>query len=346
MKRIAILILAAAAFLAADAPAQFVPPRSNATAKLGDKAPKFEGLRWVQGQEFGFDPGRISVVVFWELLGQQMPNPSREVIPRLGRFWNTHKDKNVMFAGITYESEKEIETFVKNRAGTLQFPIAVDGRRKTFDAFMKAFGVNTIPHAFIIDADGKLFWHGHPAVSEFEMALDQALSTRSQNYVLKSLGGGRTVWERRSPLASAAPNAAQPQPAQAHTPQPQPAEHPQPGGGEPAPIRARPATTTMWQHPLFPWNATAATNEKIRDFLATAAQTEDEMGRITAIGMGDEFCDYTLVMFRDVPVSIEKKYHTLGLAPDQNLTPLQDALVAGGFGWLKTPMSHPDMPVS
>ncbi|MCL1910272.1 MAG: redoxin domain-containing protein, partial [Kiritimatiellaeota bacterium] len=60
------------------------------------------------------------------------------------------------------------------------------------------------------------------------------------------------------------------------------------------------ATGEMWQHPLFPWGATVANNPKLNEFISGAAQTKDDLGRVTALGLGDEFADYTIVMFNDV----------------------------------------------
>jgi len=336
MNKTALTILASAVFTAA-ALAQFQPPRNNATAKLGDKAPKFEGLRWVQGQEFALEPGLVAVVVFWELDLQT----SRDVFLRLTRFWNNNKDKNVKFVGITYEAERLVETILK-RPVAPPFPIALDGRQRTFDAYMKPFDIRSIPHAFIIDADGKFFWQGHPMMQDFELALDQAISHRGQNYQLKNLGGGKTVWERRTPLPNQ-PQTRQPNqpqvPEQAQAPQAQSQTH-----GQPAPIRARPATNAVWQHPVFPWDAKISENAKTREFFASAAQTTDSIGRITALGIGDEFKDYTLVIYNDVPVSIERIYGDLGASADQNLSILQNALATSGFGWVVTPVPHPQNP--
>src|SRR5262249_38794392 len=40
--------------------------------------------------------------------------------------------------------------------------VALDKDQKTSAAYMGAFGINGIPHSFVIDKTGAVAWHGHP----------------------------------------------------------------------------------------------------------------------------------------------------------------------------------------
>jgi len=299
MRKFVNLFVAAAALAVYASGAAAQSAATRPTAKIGDRAPKLSGV-WVQGQAVNFDPGSVTVLVFWEYSRQ----PSREIFPLVAQLHQRYKDRDVTFAAVANGQRAETEVFVKQRPNIIPYPVMVDTSLSTFNAYMKAFGVVMIPYVFIVDSDSRFFWHGHPA--HIGQNIDQAVTKRDTDYVKRAAPGGRTEWVRR---AAAAAN---------------------PAAGAP---------DTTWQHPLFPWNSTILNNPNLSGFLATATLDTDALGRVTATGAGEEFGEYKLVMFRDVIVSIEKTFSTIGDNPDFNLTPLQDALVAGGFGWRKTGMN-------
>jgi hypothetical protein len=59
--------------------------------------------------------------------------------------------------GVTNEPMAKVKPFVEQNG--MKYPIAIDST----GAAMKAYGVNGIPHAFLIDKDGNITWSGHPA---------------------------------------------------------------------------------------------------------------------------------------------------------------------------------------
>ena len=70
---------------------------------------------------------------------------------------------------MTDESNDEVRQWVKDREA--KYPIVIEDG----GASGKAFGVSGIPHAFLIDPDGKLVWDGHPA-SLTEAVIEGALT--------------------------------------------------------------------------------------------------------------------------------------------------------------------------
>jgi hypothetical protein len=52
----------------------------------------------------------------------------------------------------------------------MDYTVALDAGRQTSRGYLDAYGQNGIPHAFIIDLQGNIAWHGHPMAG-----LDQAL---------------------------------------------------------------------------------------------------------------------------------------------------------------------------
>ena len=75
--------------------------------------------------------------------------------------YNKYKDKGVAIVGISDEKEKTVQSFVKKMGAEMEYPVAI-GTAETQAGYMSAFRVRGIPHAFVVDADGKFAWHGHP----------------------------------------------------------------------------------------------------------------------------------------------------------------------------------------
>ena len=44
---------------------------------------------------------------------------------------------------------------------------------------MKVFGINGIPHAFVVDRGGKIIWHGSPSSPEMDNVISGALKKRN-----------------------------------------------------------------------------------------------------------------------------------------------------------------------
>jgi hypothetical protein len=85
------------------------------------------------------------------------------------------KDKNVTIIGISDEALADVKPFVKRMGDTMDYVVAVDKDRATINAYMGAFGVGTIPHAFVVDSKGKVAWHGNP-MSGLERIVEQILA--------------------------------------------------------------------------------------------------------------------------------------------------------------------------
>jgi thiol-disulfide isomerase/thioredoxin len=138
-------------------------------AKLGDPAPPLSIAEWVKGGPVDLAAGKgknITVVEFW---ATWCP-PCRTSIPHLTELQKKFKDKGVVFVGISNEELGTVASFVKEQGGQMDYVVAIDRGRATSDGYMKAFEQNGIPHAFIVDKDGKFAWHGHPMAG-----LDEAL---------------------------------------------------------------------------------------------------------------------------------------------------------------------------
>jgi thiol-disulfide isomerase/thioredoxin len=143
--------------------------------KLGDVAPEVS-VKMINDKEYGKTfslaefKDKVVVLEFW---ATWCP-PCRQSIPHLSKLQAKYKDK-VVVIGVSGEDKPVVEKFFKAQKD-MKYRVAVDDEDKTAGIYMTGFGVNGIPHAFIIK-EGKIIWHGHP------MEIDQALG--------KAVGNGK-----------------------------------------------------------------------------------------------------------------------------------------------------------
>jgi thiol-disulfide isomerase/thioredoxin len=137
-----------------------MPTAPDATAKMGDPAAKLDGLMWIKGQPISFQPGKVYVVEFWAT----WCGPCRVSIPHLTEVQKQFKDKGVTVVGITDERDAidKVKRFVAEQGEKMDYTVAVDTGGNVNEAYMKAYGQNGIPAAFIVDGTGKVAWVGHP----------------------------------------------------------------------------------------------------------------------------------------------------------------------------------------
>ncbi len=132
-----------------------------ATVGLGDQAPPLHIKNWIKGSYVDLAAGKgkkIYVIEFW---ATWCPT-CLESIPHLTDLQAEHKGDGVVFVGITDEATPVVKAFVKKMGDKMDYKVATDPDNITADAYMNAFGVNTIPHAFVVDKSGAIIWHGNP----------------------------------------------------------------------------------------------------------------------------------------------------------------------------------------
>jgi thiol-disulfide isomerase/thioredoxin len=172
-----ILVGAALLLLAAVAAAQDAPTTSPSPtpvvprAALGDPAASLEGLTFIQGEPVNVGKGdTVYVVEFW---ATWCP-PCRVTVPLLTKIQKDFKDRKVVVVGISNEDQKTVADYVKTRGAEMEYLVAVDKSGKTLAGYMAAYGVQGIPHAFIVDKEGRVVWHDHPT-AQLDVALGQVL---------------------------------------------------------------------------------------------------------------------------------------------------------------------------
>jgi thiol-disulfide isomerase/thioredoxin len=143
-------------------------------ADLGDEAKPLAISDWVKGDAVDLAKGKgekIYVVEFW---ATWCP-PCLTSIPHLTELQKKFKDKGVVVIGVSGEEKNVVERFVKKIGDKMDYVVAIDDDRATNAAYMKAFGQSGIPHAFVVDKQGRIAWHGHP-MSGLDKVVEQLVA--------------------------------------------------------------------------------------------------------------------------------------------------------------------------
>jgi len=167
MKITSILSAVALSFLTVSA----FGAKSDAAA-IGDVATPIKVKSWVQGGPVAFKPGQVTVVEFW---ATWCP-PCRTSIPHINKIYKKYADQQVVVVGVSNEDKKKVAEFVKKMGADMTYPVAI-ADPKMDAGYMQAYGVRGIPHAFVVDAEGKVAWHGHP-MSGMDTAIEAAIAKR------------------------------------------------------------------------------------------------------------------------------------------------------------------------
>ena len=145
---------------------------AGATAgELGDKATKLQIAKWVKGDQVDVTKGdKVYVVEFWATWCA----PCRTSIPHLTEMQKKYGDK-VTFVGVSDEKADVVEKFVKQMGDKMAYTVVADNNKQTSKAYMGEFGINGIPHAFIVDKSGQIIWHDHP-MADLEEVIDKVVA--------------------------------------------------------------------------------------------------------------------------------------------------------------------------
>jgi thiol-disulfide isomerase/thioredoxin len=145
-----------------------------ANLAIGDPAPPFSVKEWIKGGPLDISAGKgknIYVIEFWAT----WCGPCRETIPHVTELQKKYRDRGVVFMGLTDEAPSLVKTFVQKMGAKMDYAVGIDERDKAFGTYMTPFDQQGIPHAFIIDKEGHLVWHGHP-MAGLDKALEELTS--------------------------------------------------------------------------------------------------------------------------------------------------------------------------
>jgi uncharacterized protein (TIGR03435 family) len=151
------LILVTVCFLGIFVSRSFAIADENGP-KIGDVPPPLILAKTIQGpptNEISWDKlkGKVVVLEFWAT----WCGPCIKAIPHLNELAEQFKDKPVVFISVTSENEDVVRLFLKNHF--IKAWIGLDD----YEILNKAFHVEGIPHAVIVDATGHIAAIANPA---------------------------------------------------------------------------------------------------------------------------------------------------------------------------------------
>jgi thiol-disulfide isomerase/thioredoxin len=151
----------------------------NTTAVQGTQTaslPKLDVTDWVnidgQAPMLTDLKGKPVVLEFW---ATWCP-PCLQLIPHMKDLHEKHADDGLTILSIHDANgarKKALERFAKDQKIT--YPIGLD----TTGRVMSAYGIRMLPHAVVIDREGKVIWDGYPGEDAFDKAVQKALGTTS-----------------------------------------------------------------------------------------------------------------------------------------------------------------------
>jgi thiol-disulfide isomerase/thioredoxin len=150
------------------------PLPSLHAANLGDPAGALEISDWAKGDAVDLESARgkkVVVIEFWAT----WCGPCRVSIPHLTELQKKYESRGVTIVGVSDETSATVKSFVSSMGEKMDYTVAVDRDRRTSEAFMGAYSINGIPHAFVVDKEGRIAWHGHPMYG-LERVLEQLAS--------------------------------------------------------------------------------------------------------------------------------------------------------------------------
>lgn len=144
---------------------------------VGEKAPALSGVTWLKGNAPA--AGIPVIVEFWAT----WCGPCKTSIPHLAKLAQDHAGK-LAVVGLSDEEQTTVAPFIgRNKmeynVGLLQDP----GRNSWME------GVDGIPHAFLVAADGTVLWKGHPM--ELDPVVEQVLAGTWDSKAMANLEGLR-----------------------------------------------------------------------------------------------------------------------------------------------------------
>lgn len=136
-----------------------------------EDATPLTGMTFIKGEPVALERGKIFVLEFW---ATWCP-PCRSTIPHLTELQHRFGKDGVIFIGITSETAAKVRPFVTSMGDKMDYRVALDDAGSA-QAYMDRYSVGGIPHAFLVDHNMKVRWHGHPAEPSFETAIQQAVN--------------------------------------------------------------------------------------------------------------------------------------------------------------------------
>ncbi|HOD48792.1 MAG TPA: TlpA disulfide reductase family protein [Candidatus Hydrogenedentes bacterium] len=157
-----------------------------AALAVGDAVPPLRLGEWVKPGPVdlldfsGSTPKTFFLIEFWATWCQ----PCRMMMPHINELQRQYAGAGLVVIGVSNEDPETVRAFVASTGADMSYAVAVDSRnRDVYNAYMRPVGSPGLPHAFLIDREGMLAWHGVPAARELDPLIERIAG---KQYTLKS----------------------------------------------------------------------------------------------------------------------------------------------------------------
>ncbi len=133
------------------------------TLNPGDIAPALQVRTWMNGTQIPhFEKGKVYVLEFWAT----WCGPCIAAMPHLSDLAAQYKNK-ADFIGVnvsekTSTTVQQVRAFVDSIGSRMNYRVAIDEGNVMSNGWMRAAGQQGIPKTFVVNAEGRLAWIGHP----------------------------------------------------------------------------------------------------------------------------------------------------------------------------------------
>ncbi|MFP9228222.1 TlpA family protein disulfide reductase [Pectobacterium cacticida] len=172
---------------------------SDTPLYIGDPVPAFPQLHFIKGSPFSaFEAGKIYVLECWAT----WCGPCVDSFPHISQLQEKYPDVTVLGAAIWEEDIEKVQAFVNEHNSEMQYTIAFNPAATGDDgediptAWLRPTYMDGIPTAYVIDAQGRLAWFGHP------MDLDEPLAAlTSGSFDISKAADSYRRWVAESMIA-------------------------------------------------------------------------------------------------------------------------------------------------
>lgn len=134
--------------------------------KVGEAAPEISAKAWINLKSpltLANLRGKVVLVEFWAT----WCGPCIECIPHLNELQRRYAGKDFQLLSFVAEGHQTMDPFLAKRQ--VEYPIGLES------SSLDDYGIAGIPHAFVIDQQGKIIWQGNSASPEMEGVISKAL---------------------------------------------------------------------------------------------------------------------------------------------------------------------------
>lgn len=167
-----------------------------AELNIGDPAPPLLVREWLKGEAVPrFEKGRIYLIELWATWCL----PCKAAMPHLSDLARQYKDR-VTVIGVDIKEKKttameKVRAFVDSMGNRMDYTVAIQDSNFVEINWLDASGERGIPESFVVNAEGKLAWMGHPSGLDRVLSkiinntwdIQEALSKRNSDRYLREL---------------------------------------------------------------------------------------------------------------------------------------------------------------